>query len=234
MIPQQKELRKYADAKKAQFLMRFFKTGPGEYAEGDQFIGVTVPQNKTVALKFIESTEKEISILFKSPIHEDRLLALNILVNQYNMKKEIKEKQKIINLYLKNKKHINNWDLVDTSAYKLLGQHCILTQNLDPIIKLSKSKKHWDKRISIVSTYALIKQNQLDLTYQIAQQFLTETEDLMHKATGWMLREAGKRDQTRLLQFINKHGKKMPRTMLRYAIEKFPKKKRKEILASTK
>lgn len=230
----QKALRKIAKPHRVEALKYFFKTGPGQYGEGDQFIGISVPENRKVAQQFLDATTAEVSQLFKSPIHEDRLLALHILTEKYKKTKDLKIKKQIVGVYLKHKKHVNNWDLVDTSAAKILGDYCYLTKNHSYLIKLSKSKHHWDKRISIVGTYALIRNGQLDLTFTFAKQFLFESEDLMHKATGWMLREAGKKDIKKLLSFIDSHGHNMPRTMLRYSIEKLTPEHRKKILLNTK
>lgn len=235
LLPIQKKLRRFGSKERAQHSMRFFKSGPGQYGEGDQFLGATVPEmwglTKKEGLGLIPS---EISRLLRSPIHEDRLLGLMSLVLQYQKSKSIDEKSKIVDLYLKNKKGINNWDLVDLSCYKLLGDYCVLTNDSRVLDKLSRSQHHWDKRIAMVSTLAFIRAKKLDLTFKFAARFLGETEDLMHKATGWMLREAGKRDESQLRRFIRSHGKQMPRTMLRYSIEKFSATERKKILQSTR
>lgn len=227
-------LRQIAKPNRVEALMGFYKTGPGQYGEGDQFIGICVPANRSIALQFLEASTQEISQLLKSSIHEDRALGLHILTENYRRTKEMKKKKAIVNLYLQHKKFVNNWDLVDMSAHKLVGNYCHLVQNTSLLEKLSQSKTHWDKRISMVGTFALIRHHNLDLTFKLAQKFLSETEDLMHKASGWMLREAGKKDRQRLLKFIDRHGKKMPRTMLRYAIEKLDPDHRKKILLATK
>lgn len=227
-------LRKYARPHRVAALKYFFKTGPGQYGYGDEFIGISVPDNRKVASQFIGASATELSQLLHSPIHEDRILALHILTEKMRKTKELKEKKKIVSFYLKHKKFVNNWDLVDTSAHKLVGQYCHLTEDTSLLEKLSQSKIHWDKRIAMVGTFALIRHANLDLTFKLAQKFLSEKEDLMHKACGWMLREAGKKDQKRLLKFIDNHGKKMPRTMLRYAIEKLTPAHRQRILKSTK
>jgi len=234
LLPQQIDLRKKAKTEKKDLFMNFFKTGPGQYGEGDIFIGVTVPDMRSVAKIYSQSSLKEIDILLQSEIHEDRLLGLTILVIQYEKTKDLSMKKKIVQFYLKKTKRINNWDLVDLSAYKILGDYCFLTNNYATLDKLSKSKWHWDRRISIVSTLRPIQRKKTDITFKMAPRFLTETEDLMHKATGWMLREAGKRNLPELKKFITRYGHKMPRTMLRYAIEKFPETERKKILIATK
>ncbi|MCM0606318.1 MAG: DNA alkylation repair protein [Xanthomonadaceae bacterium] len=235
LLPIQKKLRTYGSKERALHSMRFFKTGPGQYGEGDQFLGATVPElwnlTRTEGLTL---SEKEITRLIQSPIHEDRLLGLMSLVLKYQKTKLLEEKSKIVAQYLKNKKGINNWDLVDLSCYKLLGDYCLLTNDSSFLKKLSDSTHHWDKRIAMVSTLAFIRVNKLDLTFEFAKKFLDEEEDLMHKAAGWMLREAGKRDLERLRKFIAVYGKKMPRTMLRYSIEKMTLTERKKILKETK
>lgn len=234
LLPQQTDLRKKAKTEKKDLFLNFFKTGPGQYGEGDIFIGVTVPDMRTVAKKYSDSNIKEIDILLQSEIHEDRLLGLTILVIQYEKTKDLSQKKKLVQFYLRKTKRINNWDLVDLSAYKILGDYCFLTDNYSILDKLSKSKWHWDRRISIVSTLRPIQRKKTDITFTMAPKFLTETEDLMHKATGWMLREAGKRNLPELKKFISRYGKQMPRTMLRYAIEKFPEIERKRILLETR
>lgn len=234
LIPQQIELRKKAKNEKKDLFQNFFKTGPGQYGEGDIFIGVTVPDMRVIAKKYADTNIKDIDILLQSEIHEDRLLGLTILVIQYEKTKDLSQKKKIVQFYLKKTKRINNWDLVDLSAYKILGDYCFLTNNYSTLVKLSKSKWHWDRRISIVSTLRPIQRKKTDVTFKMAPKFLTETEDLMHKATGWMLREAGQKNFLELKKFITRFGKKMPRTMLRYAIEKFPENERKRILSETR
>lgn len=227
-------LRKVANPKRVDALKYFFKTGAGEYGEGDEFIGVTVPANRHVALKFLDIIDKDLSQLLQSPIHEDRALALHILVEKYRRTKDLKGRKTLVNFYLKHRKFVNNWDLVDMSCYKILGHYCHLIKDRSLLIKLSNSKVHWDRRIAMVGTLALIREHDLDLTFNLAEKFLTEREDLMHKASGWMLREAGKKDIKKLLEFIEVHGKKMPRTMLRYSIEKLKPAHRKKILEKTK
>lgn len=227
-------LRKIAKPHRVEALMYFFKTGKGQYGEGDQFIGISVPDNRNTALKFLDLTDSELSQVLSSPIHEDRAMALHILNEKYRKTKDLKVRKALVNFYLKHKKFVNNWDLVDMSCYKLVGHYCHLIKDHSLLIKLSNSKAHWDKRIAMVGTMSLIRGNDLDLTFKFAEKFLNEKEDLMHKASGWLLREAGKKDQLRLLKFIDKHGKKMPRTMLRYSIEKLSPIHRKQILAKTK
>lgn len=229
-----KELRKYASASRARVSAGFFKTGPGEYGEGDVFIGVTVPHTRTVAKKFAHLSVKDISLLLQSEVHEDRLLGALILCEQFKGAADFQERKKISRSYLKMRKGINNWDLVDLTAAKILGSYCYEMANTLDLEKLLISKKHWDRRIAIVATYAFIKQGQLSPTLKYASKLLDDREDLMHKATGWMLREAGKVDRAQLDAFIRLHGTKMPRTMLRYAIEHYSAAERKRILKETK
>lgn len=233
MLKVQSKLRKLANKKRAANLSRFFKTGPGMYGEGDLFLGCTNSSElRVIAKENTNLSYKEISTLLKSPYHEERMLAVDILVLKYRDKKI--NKKELIDFYLNHRNGLNNWDLVDASAYKILGDYYQKENSLREIRSLSKSSHHWDKRIAMVSSLAFIRSGNLDLTYELAERFLVETEDLMHKATGWMLREAGKRDPKRLLLFIKTFGPQMPRTMLRYAIEKFSPSLRKKILKSTK
>jgi 3-methyladenine DNA glycosylase AlkD len=230
----QTALRKFASPKKARNSTRFFKTGPGQYGEGDIFIGATTPELNAVAKKFFDSSPATLIQLLASPIHEDRSVALQILVQQYTKAKTDDARAAFVKFYLANKAGINNWDLVDTSAYKILGDYCLRTGDTKPISKLATSLRHWDRRIAMVASLAFIRAEKLEVVYILAKGFLGDHEDLMHKATGWMLREAGKRDLARLRKFISTHGKKMPRTMLRYSIEKMSAAERKKILQQTK
>ena len=234
LILPQIELRNRSSKKRAKVSMWFFKTGPGEYGEGDQFIGVAVPDVRKVARKHQNCTYTEVRHLLYSKIHEDRLLGLLILVAKYSQEKKLNSKRKVVNFYLKHKHQVNNWDLVDVSVYKILGDYCLKTNGLNTIKKLLKSKRHWDRRMAIIATLAYIKAKKDYVAFNFAKNLMRDQEDLMHKATGWMLREAGKVNVTALRAFILSHGKKMPRTMLRYAIERFPKSERKKILQSTK
>lgn len=233
LIPAQVELRRFATKVRAKGNQHFFKTMPGQYGFGDQFIGVTVPQTRQVAKVFADLNQTQISHLLESKIHEDRLLALIILCNQFQKAKLKSERKKIVSFYLENRARVNNWDLVDTSSYKILGQYSLEVGDTKTIQKLAKSGHHWDRRIAIVSTLSFIRNQDLDLIFKLAEQLLIDPEDLMHKATGWMLREAGKKDLARLRKFIEVHGTKMPRTMLRYSIEKMSFAERKRILKAT-
>ena len=213
-----KELQKLANPAKAEILQRFFKTGPGQYGEGDIFLGITVPEQRRIANKF-DLSLKELQKLLSSKIHEHRLTSLFILINKYK-KADEKLREKIYNFYLKNIKKINNWDLVDLSAPNILGDF-LINKDKSILYKLAKSSNLWGRRISILSTFTFIKNNQFEDSIKIAEILLKDSHDLIHKAVGWMLREMGKRDEKVLISFLNKHYKNMPRTMLRYAIEKF-------------
>lgn len=210
----------------------FFKTGVGHYAEHDQFIGVSVPNIRKIAKEFPDLELKEIKTLLQSLVNEERLLAIILLVNQYK-KADHDLRQKIYEFYLKNMQHINNWNLVDASAHLIVGMH-LYQRDKQLLTALAKSKILWERRIAIVATWYLIRQNDLKPTYKIAKLLLNDEHDLIHKAVGWMLREAGKRDPKQLMEFLDKYAHKMPRTMLRYAIEKFPEATRKAYLAQTK
>lgn len=207
---------------------KFFKTGIGEYAENDIFIGVTVPNIRKIAKQFSTLSSDELQIVLQSKINEERLLALIILVNQYK-KANLASRENIHLFYLKNLEHVNHWNLVDTSAYSILGFH-LFDKNRDILLDLAKSENLWKRRIAIVSTKYFILQNDLDSTFQLSALLLNDKHDLIHKAVGWMLREAGIKNESRLTTFLNEHAKAMPRTMLRYAIEKFPLEIRKNYL----
>ena len=234
-----KELRKLATEKRAAQTKKFFKTGPGEYAEKDVFLGVSNPDlRKIVKTYFTLSMNEDFSWqqkLLQSPIHEERLLALLFLVKEFQQVKEQRKKD-IVDFYLKNTKYINNWDLVDVSAPKILGEYLYRHEHYERLHELILSSLHWERRIGVVANLSLIKKGIDDLIYDLVIILLenNEAEDLMHKASGWMLREAGKINSQRLEQFIISYGYKMPRTMLRYAIEKFDQEKRQELLTLTK
>ncbi|HTK33451.1 MAG TPA: DNA alkylation repair protein [Candidatus Paceibacterota bacterium] len=228
----EKDLRKLGKPAKAKVLSGFFKTGKGEYGEGDIFLGVTVPVQRKLAKKYKELELAEISLLLKSPIHECRLTALEILVMQYEKAKKrapADNQQKIVDFYLKHIKHINNWDLVDATAPYILGDW-LLNNERDILYTYVKSKKLWERRISIISTLAFIRAGDFKDTIGLSELLLKDTHDLMHKAVGWMLREVGKRDELVLVRFLNTHAHIMPRTALRYSIEKFPESRRKRYL----
>ncbi len=214
-------LRLLATPEKAEGAKRFFKTGPGEYGEGDKFLGLTVPQIRSLVKPSDALNENEVLTLLHSVWHEERLIALLILVRRFeNAKRDDTTRAHLIKIYLSNTAHINNWDLVDTSAPQLLGVW-LLTHDRAILDKLARSKNLWERRIAIVATQAFIRAGQFDDTLRIVRSLIHDQHDLMHKACGWMLREVGKRDQAVLVQFLNKHAADLPRTMLRYAIEHF-------------
>ena len=220
------DLNLYNDKKKAKDLQRFFKTGEGEYGEGDIFIGVMVPNQRIVAKKYKELPLSDIQALLNSTIHEHRLTALLILTYKF-IKANEETKKKIVDLYLSNTKNINNWDLIDLSSVEILGSYFLEHQKLKKILyQFAKSKNLWEKRIAIISTFTFIKNKQFEDSLKIAEILLNDKEDLIHKAVGWMLREIGKRNLQTEEQFLQEHYQTMPRTMLRYAIEKFPENKR--------
>jgi len=221
------DLRKEANSEKAKIFQRFFKTGRGEYGEGDIFLGIPVPKQRKIAMKHKLLALKDVQLLLKSKIHEERLTALLILVN--NCKKS-ENKSEIYDFYLKNTKNINNWDLVDFSAHAIIGAY-LEDKDRSILYKLAKSSNLWERRIAIISTFHFIKNNDFSDTLKIAEILLNDKHDLIHKAVGWMLREIGKMDISVLENFLKKNYHSMPRTMLRYAIEKFPEKKRKMYLA---
>ncbi len=217
------KLKEMANPEKALIYQRFFKIGEGHYGEGDIFLGLTVPESRKIAKEFLDIKLKDLEKHLSSKFHEERLIALFILIEKYENNKE--DKKKIFDFYLKNMKYINNWDLVDTSADKIIGSY-LFDKDRSLLYKLAKSKDLWEKRISIIATFYFIKQKEFEDTLKISEILLEDKHDLIHKATGWMLREIGKRDLEAEENFLKKHYKKMPRTMLRYAIEKFPEKKR--------
>ena len=215
-----------SDEEKKVVLPRFFKTSKGQYGEGDIFLGVTVPNIREVAKEFKDINFDIIEELIHSPWHEMRMCALLILVN--NSKKEVTKDT--FDFYLSQTKYINNWDLVDLSAPQIVGKF-LLDKKHDILYRLAESDLLWDNRIAIVSTLTFIRNNNLDDTYQLSLKMMNHKHDLMHKSIGWMLREAGKRDTKRLYDFIMKYKNIMPRTMLRYSIEKFDKETRKELMS---
>lgn len=224
----QDELQKHVKPEKAKFFPRFFRTGKGEYGEGDRFIGVIVPDQRKIAKGFRELPLSEVKKLLHSPIHEHRLTSLFILVDQFQAsKKDFDRKKEIYDFYIKNMEGVNNWDLVDSSAHRIIGAYLYDTdEKRDILYKLARSKDLWEKRIAMIATAWFISKNDFDDAIKIADILVDDDHDLIHKAVGWMLREIGKRDQDVEETFLKKHYKTMPRTMLRYAIEKFDKKKK--------
>lgn len=217
-----KDIQKAADPAKAKLLSRFFKTGKGEYGEGDIFLGIVVPVQRQIADKYQELPFTDLQTLIKSEIHEERMIVLFILIHKFN-KGDEDQKKVCFNFYLKNMRYINNWDLVDLSAPKIVGKY-LEDKSRDILYQLAKSKDLWERRIAVLATFQFIKNNDFADVLQIAEILLSDKHDLIHKAVGWMLRKIGKRDQKKEEEFLLKHYKTMPRTMLRYAIEKFDKK----------
>ena len=259
----QSDLRRLADSSKIPQAQKFFQTGVGQYGEGDKFLGVTVPNQRKIAGKYPDLDLKDLQSLLSSNIHEYRLTALFILVGQYKKaKKKPSARKKLVDFYLKNTENVNNWDLVDSSAHYILGDYLLnliyhsrksgndRMVNVDSrlrgndktdfhgndrmvLYKLANSKNLWERRIAIISTFAFVRAEQFDDTLKILEILLNDKHDLIHKAVGWMLREIGKRNQKIEEEFLAKYYKQMPRTMLRYAIEKFVKGKREKYLQGT-
>ena len=226
-----KRLRQFATTEKARVLQGFFKTGPGEYGEGDLFLGVVVPDIRRVAKEFQDTPLGEIKKILASRYHEERVLALLMLVRQYEKGDEALKKR-IYGLYLRSTRYINNWDLVDLSAPNIVGTY-LLDKSRKPLYAFAKSNDLWKRRIAILATFTFIRQNDFDDTLRISKILLEDEHDLLHKAVGWMLREVGKRDLRAEERFLKQHYKKIPRTMLRYAIERFPEIKRQNYLSGT-
>jgi 3-methyladenine DNA glycosylase AlkD len=221
----QEDLQKLANQEKAKLLARYFKTGKGEYGEGDVFIGLTVPQVRAIAKKYRDLPLSDVEKLLHSKIHEYRLTALIILTGK-TLSKEI------VDFYLRNTKYINNWDLVDLSSHEILGTY-LLDKPRKILYKLAKSKNIWERRIAVISTFAFLRKNEVSDSMKLADMLLHDTHDLMHKAVGWMLREVAKRDEKILVDYLSTRYKTMPRTMLRYAIEKFSPARREKYLKGT-
>ena len=216
----QEELRKAANPEKIKIFMSFFKTGKGEYGEGDKFIGLSVPENRRIAKKYFNAELSIIDEMLKNEIHEFRLSGFLALVERYKKCKTIEERNCIVEFYVTRGTFANNWDLVDLSAPYILGADMLKNPNPALLDKLSFSNNLWLQRIAIVSTLTLIRNNRFDDTLRLAKRYLSHNHPLIHKATGWMLREIGKKDEKILLDFLEKYTLKMPRTTLRYAIER--------------
>ncbi len=228
------ELRSFADPSKAQLVQKYFKTGVGEYGAGDKFLGIPIPQQRSIVKKYFSLvTVEELFALLESKIHEERGVALLILVTQYQRTTTLLSKKNIYNFYCKNTRYINNWDLVDISAYHIVGAY-LLDKNKAPLYKFAKSQNLWERRIAIVSTWWFIRHGLFQDTLKITLLLLQDRESLIHKACGWMLREVGKKDFSLLDNFLVEYYATMPRTMLRYAIEKFPEELRKSYLRGTR
>lgn len=226
-----KEVQSLANPQKAKLLQGFFKTGKGEYGEGDVFLGLTVPQSRTIAVQYKGLPLPEVSALLKSKYHEERLIALLILVHNYK-KGTAQQQKQICDFYLEHLPYINNWDLVDLSAHCILGAY-LLDKDRRLLLKMAKSKNLWSRRMAVIATFHFIKyERSAEWSFKIAELLLQDEHDLIHKAVGWMLREVGKTiSQKQEEAFLKKHYKQMPRTMLRYAIERFDPALRKAYLA---
>jgi len=224
-----KKLESIADPAVAEQSRRYFKAGPGEYGEGDRFLGIRMPTLRKVAREYATLPLAETMRVLGSPLHEARLCALLILVEKFG-KAEDAERKTIFDLYLANTRYVNNWDLVDSSAHLIVGAY-LEHRGRRPLYRLSKSKSLWERRIAMIATYHLIRKHDFTDALVVAEQLLDDDEDLIHKAVGWMLREVGNRDTAVEKAFLKKHYREMPRTMLRYAIEKFPPGERKRYLA---
>jgi len=226
----ERAIQRCADPARAKILASFFKTGSGEYGEGDVFLGLTVPVCRGIAKQYKDLPQPELKKLLRSPVHEKRLIALLILVERFE-KGTLPEKDAAFSFYVRFLSSVNNWDLVDLSAPRIVGAY--LDDKPKTLLnKWSRSAVFWERRIAIVSTYWFIRKNRFGETLKLAKRYLTDKEDLIFKATGWMLREIGKRDSKVLEGFLERHCRKMPRTMLRYAIERFPEAKRRIYLSS--
>lgn len=224
----QNELKKISNKEHSVILQRFFKTGSGQYGEGDIFIGIKVPPLRSLSKKYKSLSLDELKKLLNSGIHEERLIALFILVEQFRAADE-EGKERIFDFYIKSRKYINNWDLVDLSADKIAGAF-LFDKDVSLLFELAASDNLWDKRIAMISSFYFIKNGSFDVSLQLSEKLINDKHDLIHKAVGWMLREIGKRDINTLEGFLFKHYKNMPRTMLRYSIEKFPEHKRQQYL----
>jgi len=214
-----KELKSKKNVEQAKILSRFFKTGKGQYGEGDIFWGIRVPVLREISKKFKEASLKDIQELLNSKVHEHRMTGMFLLIERY---KKAENKKEIFDFYLKNTKNINNWDLVDLTAPNIIGFYLLENKRERKILySLVKSKNLWERRIAIISTFTLLRNKEYEDTLKISEILLKDEHDLIHKAVGWMLRELGKRDKSVEIKFLNKYYKTMPRTMLRYSVEKF-------------
>jgi len=221
-------LQKLADPKIAQQCQRFFKTGPGDYGEGDQFLGIRVPVLRQQVTLYRDLANTEVISLLQSPFHEERLFALLLWVKKFQKASEA-EQEDLFRLYLSHTQYINNWDLVDSSAYQIVGAF-LADKDRQPVYELSQSQSLWERRIAMIATFQWIRHHDFEDALAIAKLLQENSEDLMHKAVGWMLREIGKRDIATEKTFLKAHYANMPRTMLRYAIEKFPEPERQQYL----
>jgi 3-methyladenine DNA glycosylase AlkD len=223
-----KEMAQLSDPHRAKNLSWFFKTGKGQYGEGDIFLGIPVPEQRKIAKRYVDLSLEDLHELLNSKVHEHRFTALVILISKYR-KAEESGKKEIFDFYLRNTENVNNWDLVDLSAPRIVGDY-LINRERSILYKLAKSDSLWERRISILSTFTFIDNNDFEDALNISELLLHDEHDLIHKAVGWALREIGKRDQNVEERFLAKHCLHMPRTMLRYAIEKFDEEKRKRYL----
>ena len=225
-----RELHDLANPRYAEAASRYFKTAPGQYGAGDRFLGIRVPALRKLATKYQALSLHEVSALLASPWHEERLLALLILVRQYS-RAEAPRRKAIYDLYLRRRAHVDNWDLVDCSAARILGAQ-LRDGSRTPLLRLARSRHLWERRMAIIATFDYIERGEFDDALRVARLLLDDPHDLIHKAVGWMLREVGKRSRSTEEAFLQRHAKKMPRTMLRYAIERFPERLRRRYLAA--
>jgi 3-methyladenine DNA glycosylase AlkD len=231
-FPELKEtLRSFASPERAEVTRSFFKMGPGEYSEGDQFLGIRIPDLRSLVKKADAVTLRQAVTLLRSEWHEERFMALLLMENRFERAGEESLREEIVNAYLANTRWVNNWDLVDASAPSILGAW-LLARKRSVLTELVRSENLWERRIAIVSTLTLIRAGEFGDTLRLTERLLGDPEDLMHKACGWMLREVGKKDRDILISFLGKHASGMPRTMLRYAIERFPQQERQAWLDS--
>ena len=225
-----KRLLELHNPKDAEFLQRFFRTAPGEYGAGDKFLGIRVPATRALAREFHDLTIDDSALLLQHEWHEARLLAVILLSNRY-AKGSPADRKQIFDLYVSNASRVNNWDLVDASAANIVGAH-LETRKRTLLDKLARSKNLWERRIAIVSTFRFIRNDEFDDTLRISRALMRDEHDLIHKAVGWMLREVGKRDASVLEKFLDEHAHELPRTALRYAIERMPPKKKQRFMAA--
>lgn len=226
-----KKLHKLANTQQAKILSRFFKTGPGQYGEGDKFLGVKVPNTRALVREFRDLEWPEIQKLVRTVFHEERMLGLLILVSRYERSNTSSERAQWTRRYLSLRQYINNWDLVDVTAPNVLGRSLLENPRSVPIWALVRSSRRWDRRLAVLASFQPLRNGDFDLTLRLCRFLLKDPEDLMHKACGWMLREIGKRDLRVLREFLDRHARLMPRTMLRASIEKLGKKERLSYLA---
>lgn len=228
------ELQSIGSSEKAVHLSRFFKTGPGQYGEGDRFLGVMVPYSRAIAKANKAMPLEEVQLLLESPWHEARLCALLILVYRFKERKITEEeREQIYSFYIKNARRCNNWDLVDLSCRDIVGEY-LVDKDRSILYRLADSENLWEQRIAIVATWAFIRRSDFNDTLALAERLMAHKHDLMHKAVGWMLREVGKKDRETLTNFLEKNATQLPRTTLRYAIEHYPEPQRQYFLKMKK